>query len=124
MSDALTPDQITVQPAEVDLFARRPLRCIVPGCPGSPFAAHGYHLVQLIDPEATEVHAPRPAWMSSASAFVCSTHLPVIETALADHARGHAESAWEVETYRMYGWEDDGRGSIYSSASGTPGMLF
>lgn len=107
---------------DLDITAKRPLKCIVAECPGSPFAAHGYHLVYAVAPDGAG--APKPAGLGNASAFTCTAHLPAVEVAVADYCRNHAQEPWAVQTYRMYGWEDDGRGAAYITETGDPGTLF
>lgn len=114
---------MSIQAHDLDITAKRPLRCIVPECPGSPFAPHGYHLVYAIKPDEPESHT-KPQGLGNASAFTCTEHLPTVEDAVAHYCEDRAAESWAVQTYRMYGWEDDGRGSAYISASGDPAALF
>lgn len=105
-------------PAEaIDVTAARPLRCIVEGCPGSPFAEYGYHLVGAIKTDDSPP-VKKPKGLSAAAAFCCTTHLPQVEEAVAAYCRTHAAEEWAVQTYRMQGWQDDGRGTCYVSATG------
>lgn len=112
-------------PEEIDITTPRPLRCTVTECHGSPFAPqHGWHLVSAKKLEDAYGDRKREAALHAASAFTCTEHLPAVEEAVAAYCRDHATEAWEVETFRMYGWDDDGRGSAYITATGDPAALF
>lgn len=114
---------MSITPEQIDITAKRPLRCIVPECPGSPFQPHGYHLVGPIKTDGSPP-VENPEGLANASAFCCTEHLATVEEAVADYCRAHALEPWAVQTYRMQGWEDDGRGASYITASGEPNTLF
>ena len=84
-------------------------RCAAEGCDGSPWHK-GWHHVTGRHP-----HAER--WPIVASLFVCSEHLAEAEQAMTEHMR-QARTLWTVETFRMYGWDDDGRGAAYRVTRG------
>lgn len=115
MTDPTTPQPTTAE--AIDVTIPRPLKCIVVGCPGSPFAEHGYHLVSAIKTDDSPP-VEKPQGLSAASAFCCTTHLPQVEEAVATYCRAHAAEEWAVQTYRMQDWPDDGRGTCYISATG------
>ncbi|MBU2698855.1 MULTISPECIES: hypothetical protein [Pimelobacter] len=85
------------------------LLCRAAGCDGNPLRPRtGWHLVTvLLDGDR----------FKGLHAFVCNAHLEEAERALAE-AMTDEPLPWEVETFRMYGWEDDGRGDVYITARG------
>ena len=57
-------------------------------------------------------------WPIVASLFVCSEHLGDAEQAMTENM-GQSRHPWTVETFRMYGWDDDdGRGAAYRVTRG------
>ena len=85
------------------------IRCRAEGCDGNPLSStSGWHLVTAII-DGDRFRGPH--------AFVCTAHLVEAEEAMTAHMQPEARP-WEVETYRMYGWTDDGRGPVYTVATG------
>ncbi len=90
---------------------RGALICAAEGCDGSPWRK-GWHHVTGRDPHAAQWHE------IVVSVFVCTEHLAEAEAAMTEHMRQTSRTPWTVETYRMYGWEDDGRGNAYEVSRG------
>ncbi len=86
------------------------LRCRAEDCDGSPLSpTSGWHMVNAIV-DGDRFRGP--------CLFVCTTHLSDAEETLVAHLEANEARAWEVETFRMQNWTDDGRGSVYTVASG------
>lgn len=89
------------------------LRCAGTDCTATPWAGLGWHHVKGHEPaRATGNDFP------TASVFVCTGHLIDAEQTMTEHMATTALTPWRVEVYRMTGWDDDGRGSVYQVAAG------
>lgn len=89
------------------------LRCAATDCAGSPWSGTGWHHVKGHEPARSTAND-----FPTVSVFACTEHLADAEQAMTEHMSTTTETPWRVEVYRMMGWQDDGRGSVYEVARG------